>query len=122
MGLIHNQLLNTMKYSITLPPFAPNAVKRHLIGTAAAVYSMLNQYHNWLMDAINKGIYPEFIELDAEGMVTGYTINKDYREPALAMIRRETVNVARDYHKLLIRESEQLAMSDYIASIDSIQL
>lgn len=108
-----------MDYNITLPAFAPHAVERHRVHAAAYVYSTLTLHHKWLMNALNKGTYPTFMGVDSEGMITGYSAN---REPAIRMIRRETLNVARDYYDLLIREGEQLAMYDYIASIDSIQL
>ena len=106
-----------MTYNIELPAYKPWAVLYSHAG--ASVYGTLSLHHKWLIDALNTGKYPDFMEVNAEGMITSPTGNK---EPAIAMIRREALIVARDYYNLLTAESEQLAISDYIASIDSIQL
>ena len=107
-----------MTYTINLPPFAPHALK--LPRTAAFFYTILELNHKTLMDALNKGIYPESMGVEVKGMSTNYPVND--QEPAVVVLLRMTQDAAKDYCSQLTIESEQLAMFDYIASIESILL
>lgn len=106
-----------MDYNITLPPFAPNAVRHTHKGASA--YTDLELTHNWLLDALNKSKYPDYMKVDDQGVITCPFLE---REPALPILLKRAINRARDYYNMLVTEEEQLAMSDYIANIDSIQL
>lgn len=106
--------------NLTLPTFKPSCIK--YLDTAASAYGTLRLQHQWLLDAINNGIYPPFMEVDSEGMVTGYSLAG--REPALAVRLRSAIEAATEYYELLDKwaETARQEMSDYIKTLDSIQL
>lgn len=97
---------------------------------AASAYGTLTLQHQWLLDAINNGIYPPFMEVDSEGMVDGYSLVGREPEPALAVRLRCAIEAATRYYELLdgvtnpteLVETARQQMSDYIKTLDSIQL
>lgn len=99
---------------IMLPDYKPYASKRS--HAAASAYGNMRTEHLWLLDAINNGTYPPFMNVITGG-----------EKQALAAILRATIEAATHYYDLLdgVTQAAELAreeVSDYIQNLDSIYL